>query len=192
MMWSLPNENVIHQTRDLYGRACHQNNRSRRWCQKSQTLVSIVVSVTQDKIRQTLSRGDIRPLYLFWAPGSRGPWWAAQQQALGCLGTYWQQVVQSRTGGQLGWAVGRVPHHSSWMPSSLENFVPCYLIFGCHLSFGNGWWNKINTGFSLLKHCQYMWNFSMKGTISSMKKCPLHRCALICFLGTDWSPHGAE
>ena len=131
MTWSWPNENVIHQTRDLYGRACHQNNRSRRWCQKSQTLVSIVVSVTQDKIRQTLSRGDIRPLYLFWAPGSRGPWWAARQQALGCLGTYWQQVVQSRTGGQLGWAVGRVPHHSSWMPSSLKNVVPSNLIFGC-------------------------------------------------------------
>ena len=191
MMWSLPNENVIHQTRDLYGRACHQNNRSRRWCQKSQTLVSIVVGVTQDKIRQTLSRGDIRPLYLFWAPGSRGPWWAARQQALGCLGTYWQQVVQSCTGGQLGWAVGRVPHHSSWMPSSLENVVPCDFIFGCIVIWMvDGM--RSTWDLSLLKHCQYLRIFLMKAMIWSIKKCPSHRCALMCFLGTDWSPHGAE
>ena len=135
-----------------------------------------MVSVAQDKIRQTLSRGDIRPLYLFWAPGSRGPWWAARQQALGCLGTYWRQVVQSRTGGQLGWAVGRVPHHSSWMPSSLKIFVPCIVIWLWLMAKGPTW------GLSLLKHCQYLSIFSMKATI---KKCPLHRCALMCFLGTD-------
>ena len=50
---------------------------------------------------------------------------------LDAWGLYWRQVVQSCTGGQLGWAVGRVPHHSSWMPSSLKNVLPCNLVFGC-------------------------------------------------------------